>query len=170
MTTELFRPISLAAIGQTGSTIVVRATQEECVAVASRMGLSAVQSLECVFRLNVEGDGVSIYAQGRLNAGVTRTCVVSAEEFETPVEEVFEVRFVPAGSEREDDPDPDLPDEIPYVNNTIDLGEAAAEQLGLALDPYPRMDGAEALEIEDDEAASPFSILARRSGPDQTKQ
>jgi hypothetical protein len=76
---------------------------------------------------------------------------------------------VPAGTERED-PDPDLSDEIPYEAETIDLGEATAEQLGLALDPYPRIDGATVPTIDDDEDQSPFAILARRAGTGQPKQ
>ena len=163
---ELSRPISLLKLPRG---IVVRATPEECAAVAARMDLPAIQSLECFFSLAAEDDGVSIFAEGRLRAEVTRVCVASAEEFATPVEEDFEIRFVPAGTER-DDPDPDLPDEIPYEGMTIDLGEAATEQLGLALDPYPRMDGATLPEFDEDEDTSPFSVLARRMGANQTRQ
>ena len=80
---------------------------------------------------------------------ITQTCVVSLDDFDAPIEEVFQVRFVPAGEES-DDIDPDSDDEIPFEGNQIDLGEATAEQLGLALDPYPRMEGVEMPEIEDD--------------------
>ena len=38
---------------------------------------------------------------------------------------------------------------IPFEGNVIDLGETAAEQLGLALDPYPRISGVEMPTIED---------------------
>jgi hypothetical protein len=164
MTAELTRPVPLARIGREGHAVVVRATPEECVAVAARMDLPAIRSLECFFNLTIEDDGVSVFAEGRLRAEVTRICVTSAEEFETTVEDDFAIRFVPAGEERED-PDPDLPDEIPYEADTIDLGEATAEQLGLALDPYPRIDGATVPIIDDDEDGSPFSILARRKQP-----
>lgn len=169
MTPELSRPISVSKIGPKGLAIVVRATPEECAAVAARMDLPAIQSLECVFNLTAESDGVSIFAHGRLRAEVMRICVASAEEFEAPVEDEFEIRFVPAGAES-DDPEPDLPDEIPYEADTIDLGEATAEQLGLALDPYPRMDGATVPMIDDDEDAHPFAVLARRVPPGQTRQ
>lgn len=171
MTVELSRPMSVAKIGRDGHSVVVRATPEECAAVAARMELPAIRSLACFFHLAVEDDGVSVFAEGRLRAEVTRVCVVSAEEFETAVEDDFEIRFVPAGAERDDpDTDPDLPDEIPYEGSTIDLGEATSEQLGLALDPYPRMDGATVPTIDDDEDRSPFAILARRTGPDRTTQ
>ena len=137
MTAELFRPVALSKIRPPGLTMVVSATPEECAAVATRMDIPAIRSLECFFNLKREDDGVSVYAEGRLVAVVTRVCVISAEDFETGIDEEFSVRFVPAGQET-DDPDPDLPDEIPYDHDTIDLGETTAEQLGLTLDPYPR--------------------------------
>jgi uncharacterized metal-binding protein YceD (DUF177 family) len=168
MTTELSRPIALSKIRTKGLTVVVQATPEECAAVAVRMELPAIQSLECRFELSREGDGVSVLAEGHLIAEVTQTCVTSAEDFAARVEEAFTIRFVPAGMERED-PDPDLPDEIPYETDSIDLGEATAEQLGLALDPWPRIEGATVPMIDDEEDGSPFAMLARRLGPDQSR-
>ena len=167
-TPELSRPISLSKIRPTGLDVEVRATQEECSAVAARMGLPAIRSLVCHFRLSPEDDGVSVLARGRLHAFVTRVCVVSAEDFETLVEDEFEIRFVPAGTERQD-VDPNQPDEIPYEPDTIDLGEATSEQLGLALDPYPRMDGAVIPDFEDNENAGHFSVLSKRFGSGQTR-
>jgi hypothetical protein len=46
----------------------------------------------------------------------------------------------------------------------------AAEQLGLALDPYPRIEGATVPDREDDDTpASPFEVLSRLSPPDRTR-
>ena len=74
------------------------------------------------------------------------------------------VRFVPEGRE---DPelDPDSDDEIPYSGVAIDLGEAAAEQLALMLDPYPRKPGADLPAAADDSQTSPFAALARLKRP-----
>lgn len=163
MTGDLNRPVPVARIGSSGLTVSVRAADDECSGLAERMGLPAIASLACDFDLVWERGGVSIAAKGTLRATVTRVCVISAEEFEAGIEEHFSVRFVPAGTER-DDPDPDLDDEIPFSGETIDLGEAAAEQLALALEPYPRMPGAEWPEIEDDGAGSPFSVLRGSRG------
>jgi uncharacterized metal-binding protein YceD (DUF177 family) len=170
MTIDLSRPISLSRIGPGGLTVLVQATPEECGVVAARMGIPAIRSLECRFRMSFRGDQGSIYAEGRLHAQVTRECVVSAEDFETAVEDEFAICFVPSGHERDDTdlPDPDLPDEVPYDGDTIDLGEATAEQLGLALDPYPRIEGATLPDLDDEGHVSPFAILARpphRQGP-----
>jgi hypothetical protein len=74
------------------------------------------------------------------------------------VEDRFTIRFVPDGREPTDD-DPEAPDEIPYQGSTIDLGEAATEQLALALDPYPRLPGAELDPAARDREPSPFGSL-----------
>jgi hypothetical protein len=83
---------------------------------------------------------------------------VSLDDFDAPVEEMFQVRFVSVGQET-DDIDPELDDEIPFEGNGIDLGEAAAEQLGLALDPYPRGSGVEMPAVEDEPEQHPFAAL-----------
>jgi Large ribosomal RNA subunit accumulation protein YceD len=157
---ELTRPIRRAMIGAEQQTFEVEATRDECVAVAARLKVPAVASLRCAFRL-IDADDVSVLFLGRLRSSLTRVCVVSAEDFETVVDAAFEVRFVIAGHEKLEF-DPDDVDEIAYDGTTIDLGEAAVEQLALMLDPYPRMDGAEMPSLEEESDASPFSVLARR--------
>jgi uncharacterized metal-binding protein YceD (DUF177 family) len=158
MTSEMPRPVSLDRIGAHGLDVTVEATAAECLALAGRMKLPAVHALTCVFHLIRETRDV-VAARGHLKATVTQTCVLSLEDFQAPVEEVFQVRFVPAGDET-DDIDPEADDEIPYEGNVIDLGEAAAEQLGLALDPYPRMPGAALPDAGDLAAPQPFAALA----------
>lgn len=140
-TSELHRPILLDHIGPSGLDITVEATPAECSALAKRMQLPALHALTCRFHL-IRETGSRFAARGHLQARLTQTCIVSAEDFDTDVEETFQIRFVPAGEESEVI-DPDADDDLPYEGNAIDLGEATAEQLGLALDPYPRMPGAE---------------------------
>ena len=89
------------------------------------------------------------------SAAVTQTCVVSLDDFNATVEEVFQARFVPSGDES-DDIDPESEDELPFEGNLIDLGEAAAEQLALALDPYPRLPGVELPAAEDERIRIPL--------------
>ena len=141
---------------------LVEATQEERAALAARMGLEAVLALSCQFslrRMRLHGGEVAaVHAQAALRARVTQTCVVSLEPFEAEVAEDFTVRFVPEGSERED-VDIEDEDEIPYAGIAIDLGEAAAEQLALALDPFPRKPGIAFEGHEDEEEGGPFSVL-----------
>ncbi|MBW4091749.1 MAG: DUF177 domain-containing protein, partial [Proteobacteria bacterium] len=117
----------------------VEANPDECAALARRFGLPAIHALACRFRLRPLAGG-AIAADGVLRAEIVQVCVVSTDDFPASVREDFTVHFVPAGTE-DDDPDPESIDEIPYAGDRIDLGEAAAEQLALALDPFPRKPG-----------------------------
>lgn len=157
MIPEFSRPLALDRIGPGGLELTVEADAAECSALAVRLKLPAVISLACDFRLVRQGRDV-VWAHGVLRAHVTQVCAVSLEEFDAPVQETFEVRFVPVGEELEEI-DPEAEDEIPFEGNSINLGEAAAEQLGLAIDPYPRMPGVEMPANEDDAQTNPFAVL-----------
>lgn len=137
---EFHRPLKVDRVGPDGLAADLRATEAECAALAARMAVPAVTNLACRFRLSA-APGQVVLAEGHLQALVVRDCVLTLERFESVVDEHFRLRFVPAGSEADDD-DPETDDEIAYAGSSIDLGEAAAEQLALTLDPYPRKPGA----------------------------
>ena len=154
---ELSRLLPLDRIGA-GLDFVVQAKPEELGPLAARLLIPAVHRLSCAFQLHRADDGV-IAAEALLEAEVVQICIVSSEPFEQEVSEAFEVQFVPAGSEAPDD-DLEAPDQIPYEGYALDLGEAAAEQLALALDPYPRKPDAEDAVSAPDAAPHPFAALA----------
>ncbi|MBO0711650.1 MAG: DUF177 domain-containing protein [Acetobacteraceae bacterium] len=158
MTPEFSRPVATDRIGPEGLSVVVEAKEAERIALARRLGLPAVQALSCHFDLR-RLPGETVAAAGYLTARLVQVCVVSLDEFDAAVEERFLIHFVPEGRES-DDPDPESPDEIPYSRGVIDLGEAAAEQLALALDPYPRRPDAAMAEQDDTTATHPFAALA----------
>jgi hypothetical protein len=138
---ELARPLAVADIPAGGwpaggRSVHVEASEEERAALARRLRIPGIEALACDFTLRRAPRG-AIEAAGRLAARVVQTCVVTAEDFSAEMEEEFSVRFVPAGGGAVDF-DPEAPDEIPYEDGTLDLGEATAEQLALALDPWPR--------------------------------
>lgn len=166
MTPELHRPCATDRIPSTGMTVDVRASPEECAAVAARLLLPSVESLSCQFVLTRPLAGAQarregeIVGEGHLRARFTQECVVSLEPFEATLDERFRIRFVPDGSEF-DDEDPESDDEITYSGAAIDLGEAAIEQLALVLDPYPRKPDAELPPEATDEPEGPFAALAR---------
>jgi hypothetical protein len=158
MSPELHRPIAIERIGPAGLVVTVEASAAECAALAQRMGLPAVLALTCGFHLERDTAG-TLLARGHLVARLVQTCVVSQEDFTTTVEDRFAVRCVPEGDESDDD-DPTAPDEITFTDGTLDLGEAAAEQLALVLDPYPRAPDAVLPDIPDDPDVPPFAALA----------
>jgi len=167
MSVEFSRPLRLDRIGAAGIEVTVTAEPAECAALAARMRLPAIASLTCRFRLR-PGPGGSIVAEGRLHAAVAQICVISLDAFPAEVAEDFTVRFVVPGAPIEADLDDlESPDEIAHDGVAIDLGEATAEQLALALPPYPRKPGAElAWDAQDpaDDAGpeNPFARLASR--------
>ena len=157
MTPELHRPIAVDRVGPSGIDVTVQAGADELAALARRIGLPAMLSLTCAFDLHRDA-AHRLVGHGHLHAEVMQTCVVSLDDFPAIVEEHFTVFFVPAGEETEDD-DPAAPDEVGYENGVIDLGEAAAEQLALALDPYPRAPGAELPDSANDPEENQFTAL-----------
>lgn len=164
MAPEFSRLVSLARIADSGREERLRASPEECAALATRFAIPAVERLEATLVLRPEpGGGVTV--AGTLRADVVQTCVVSLEAVPQVVNETVAIRLVPPGQELSDDPEG--PDEIPIEGDTVDLGEAIAEHLALALDPYPRAAGAEVpSSVAADDAAGPFGALAalRRPG------
>ena len=156
---EFQRLLAIDRIGPGGLDDTVRADAAECAALALRLGVPALPSLECAFRLTA-GPAGFVHAVGRLRARVDRICVVTLDAFETAVDEAFSLDFVPAGHESEEI-DPESDDEVPYEGGAIDLGEAAAEQLALVLDPYPRKPGVTLPEDDAAQADSPFAALSR---------
>jgi len=167
---EIFsRRMRLSGIGEVVERRI-EANAAECAALAALFGLPGIASLAGDFQLRHEQRGV-IAATLRLRAALTQLCVVTLEPFEAVVADEATLRFVPAASIPEAaelilDPETlEGPDEIPYGGETIDLGAVLAEQLALALDPYPKKPGA-ALPAEAAEPAdNPFAALRRLQPP-----
>jgi uncharacterized metal-binding protein YceD (DUF177 family) len=138
---------------------------------AALYGLPGISLLRGEFVLQHERAGV-IAAQLHMHARVTQICVVTLEPFDARIDERSELRFVPTGSLPEsegvelDAETLEGPDEIPYAGDVIDLGAALAEQLALALDPYPRSPGAALPEEFLDSAENPFAVLKARREKD----
>jgi uncharacterized metal-binding protein YceD (DUF177 family) len=167
---ELPHSLRYDAVPAGGCEMTVRADAAACEALAARMQIPAVLEFSARFVLS-RAAGRVVAAQGWLQAAVALTCVVTSEAFEMRLEEEFDLHFVPAGTE-EAEPDPDSIDEIPYEDGVLAIGEAAAEQLALALPAFPRgPDAGDYLEFTaDDDAisagpASPFAMLAAGRKP-----
>jgi hypothetical protein len=169
---EIFsRRMKAGAIGTVPVSRRIEAEPAECAALAQAFGLPAIASLKGDFTLaSPASAGGVIEATLALIAHVTQICVVSLEPFEAKIAETARLRFIPSAKLREDSEiteiDPESlegPDELPYSGDAIDLGAALAEQLALALDPYPRKPGATLPPGASSGDANPFAILAARN-------
>jgi uncharacterized metal-binding protein YceD (DUF177 family) len=138
VTPELSRPLGLGQIPQAGRRERIVASAAECAALALRFGIPAVHALAAELVLRREPGG-AIAAEGELVAEVTQDCVVTLEPVRQSVRAPLRLRFLPEGDAFSDDPE--APDEITIEGDFLELGEAVAEQLALALDPYPRAAG-----------------------------
>ena len=131
------RPVVADLIGTEPREFIVNPDADGCAALATRMGLPAIDSLTCRFSLWRSKAGV-LRAKGMLEATIVQDDVVTMEPFVSSLRESFALRFVPE-EKLKDMLDPDDPeDEIGYTGTVLDLEEAMAQQLALALDPYPR--------------------------------
>ncbi|BDG72020.1 YceD family protein [Roseomonas fluvialis] len=167
MAPEFSRPVSLARLPEAGREEHLRASPAECAALAKRFAIPAVEWLEATLLLRPEPGG-GVMVTGMLRADVVQSCVVSLEPVAQRVEDAVALRLLPPGEDPSDDPEG--PDEIPIEGDTADLGEAMAEQLALALDPYPRAPGAELpAEITGDGTGGAFGALAALRRPGGTQ-
>lgn len=138
---ELSRPIKVK--GLPGEPVVIEASAGERAALAGRFGLPGIDTLRA--EVELEQRGSAIRATGSLKAAIRQACAISGEDFPASIEEALDLRFVDAGTidltldenaEIEIELDADDCDEIEYSGDTFDLGEAIAQTLGLAIDPY----------------------------------
>lgn len=167
MTPEFSRTHRLDQIGAGEVRVDVAAEPEERAALARRFALRALDKLEASYAIRRDATGV--IARGHLSGQVTQSCVVTDEPVPATIEEDFAIRFMPEteGPEAGDDEfelSEDECDTVFYSGSAIDLGEAAAETLALALDPFPRSPkAAEVLKqagVLSEEEAGPFGALA----------
>lgn len=160
---EFSRPERIDLIGTGEREVQVEATAEERAALARRFGLLAVDRLSAHFVVRRETAGIR--AVGRVEAAVVQPCSASGEPVPARVDEPVTLLFVePGASDEEIELSGDALDTVEIENGAVDLGEAAAETMALALDPFPRApNAAEALKaagvLAEDEVTA-FSGLA----------
>lgn len=167
MTPEFSRALRLDAIGEGEKRVTVQADEGERAALAKRFGLISIESLAAEFEVRRDASGV--VAHGTLSGAVVQACSVTGQPVPARIEEAFDLRFLPEPGDAGDEVElsEDECDTVFYTGSAIDLGEAAAETLALALDPFPRAPGAAAalreagVLSEDDNPTGPFAALAK---------
>jgi uncharacterized metal-binding protein YceD (DUF177 family) len=163
VTPEFHRPERLDTIGDGERTVLIVADPDERARLAARFDLLAIDRLEASFAVR-RHDG-AIRASGRVVATVVQACSATGEPVTGAIDEPVALRFAEeTDTDQERELDGDAIDTLPIEGGAIDLGEAAAETMALALDPFPRAPDAQAVlraagVISDDEA-KPVGKLA----------
>ncbi|HJO74730.1 MAG TPA: DUF177 domain-containing protein [Rhodospirillales bacterium] len=150
---EFSRPVSPEAIGEQGRTMSIEADRDECARLAERLGLNSLESLSAEIGLTPQKKGRFIHLEGRLQADIQQTCVVTLEPIETHIEASIE-RLYDTTMETLSDTDAvkesdnfdveiDSEDDPPeaLMEGQIVIGEAITEQLALEINPFPRKPG-----------------------------
>lgn len=163
MTPEFSHPLVLAHVPAEGLALRLEADAASRARLAARLGLLALHGLAAELRLNPGPEG-RIDVRGHLDAELEQACVVTLAPVAERIAAPLAWRLLPAGMEATDGDDD--PDDIETQDGVADLGEALAQELALALNPYPRAPGAEIPdEYRPDGADGPFAAL-RRLRPD----
>ena len=168
--------VDVTSLPSTGINRPIHPTEQECAAIAQRLGLQALNRFD--IRIEVtpwRGSGARL--KGSFEADVIQTCVVSLDPVPAHVSDGFEVRFLPAkmigdpkpGQELDLDPEEDEPEPLGGGNGaSFDAGDVAVQYLSLALDPYPRKpDAAIPEEATLPGEPSPFAVLASLKADDK---
>jgi uncharacterized metal-binding protein YceD (DUF177 family) len=159
---EFSRPIDRRNL--TAQPVVLVADEAEREALAARFGLVAIDRLQATVTL--EADGETVTGEGTLSADIVQSCAVTGEDLPVTIAEPLHLRFVPEVpvEAEEIELQEDELDEIPYSGTAFDLGEAVAQSLALAIDPYATGPEADRVRQEkglgDEAANGPFAALA----------
>ncbi len=160
---EFSRPIAVDRLPAEEAVFDIAATPAERAALARRFDLLRLERLEAQVRLTRLAGGL-LRLSATLSAAVVQSCVVTLEPVPGQVADRFALIYGPAGSAPGEvtwDGEEELVE--PLSGSVLDIGEAVAQQLSLALDPYPRAPGADTTEQVGDEGGtmSPFAALAK---------
>ena len=159
---EFSRPVAVARLAPGETVFDIAATPAECAALARRFGLVALDRL--VARVVVEPvEGGLVRVTAELSATVVQECVVTLEPVTSTIAEPVTLLFSEGAAPAEPVLSAEAEPVEPICGGIIDIGEAVAQHLSLALDPYPRAPGAAALipETGGDEGGSAFAALAK---------
>ena len=167
---EFSRPFRIDTLGSAPRAVAIEADDAERAALAKRFSLEAIHSLAAEAELVRTGEAVR--AIGRVTAAVVQSCVATGEPVEEQVAEDFTIEFRPHPAVGSPDEEIELSegelDVVFYDAAAVDLGDAVAETVSLALNPFPRAPDAEdalrAAGVKSEEEAkaeaSPFAGLA----------
>ena len=142
---EFSRTFRVDTLGTAPRSVAIGADEPERAALADRFGLVSIAALSA--EANLVRSGETITASGTVSASVTQSCVATGEPVEESVEEPFRIEFRPhpqaGGAEEEIELSGSELDVVFYDGAAVDLGEAVAETVSLALNPFPRSPAAE---------------------------
>ncbi len=157
LTPEWSSLIEAERVDRAPHVLKVSPTDAERTAIAKRLGLVSLDTLEVEYVLRRNPGNMVIHVQGEISATVTQKCIISLEPFKEQIKIGFDAWFADASqalsftkAKRERDLEKDniekpvldeSEDPEPIIDGKIDLGELAVQHLSLNINPYPRREG-----------------------------
>ncbi len=178
MNYEFSKPVAIDKIDRKGQSQTIHANETEREALAQRFGLESIESLSATIEIIPHSD--RYHVQGSLSAKIDQISVASGEPFTQEINQDIDAWYADRskiadfetakknrdGTDDQDHeikPEHDEPESI--YDGIIDLGEVAAQFLGLSLDNYPRgVDEpfGDYIEVsEEDAKPNPFAALEK---------
>jgi len=150
---ELSRIVNLDDLSGSQAVFEILATEPECTALAQRFGLEAIESFAATVRLKRTGQAEIMFS-AEITVSLTQTCVVTLEFFQERLQCRAELHFGPSVPDDASGPVDFLAgdDLEPLPDDDFDIGEIAATEFYLTLDPFPRHPDLERLQ-QDPETA-----------------
>lgn len=165
---EFSRPVPLARIGSEPYRQEIVASEAERAALAQRFDLVSLDRLSATVEL-VRREAEIVVLHAEFAGEFVQSCVVSLDPVGGAVADEFTLLYGPP--EREEAAGAALAEDVafePLPGDSIDVGEAVAQEFSLSLPPFPRLpDAAPEIGAEPDPAAGPFAALARLAGRPQ---
>jgi uncharacterized metal-binding protein YceD (DUF177 family) len=163
-TFEFSRPIDVMRLPQAGGVYDIAASVEERAALAKRFGLLALDRLEAQVQLAPVAAGF-YRLSAKLEAELTQACVVTLEPVASRIDEAFSLLYGAVDEQQDVLLDSDSETVEVLEGGMVDIGEAVAQQLSLALDSFPRAPGAATEKgvaaADERRLDSPFAVLAK---------
>jgi uncharacterized metal-binding protein YceD (DUF177 family) len=159
--------VKLDDIGQGASQYHIAANDAERAGLAARFDLISLDAMTADLLVSKTAKG--ILAKGNLTASAVQACIATGMPVPADISETMEILFILEPAEDgEYELDADECDSMFHDGRGVDIGEAAAQSLGLSLPPYPRSKGAQkalrkaGVKSEEEEKIEngPFAALA----------
>ena len=137
---EFSRSLKFGDLGSRPWEASLEADEAERAALAKRFDCLTLDTLTA--NLEATRDGNVVRVTGRFRAEGSQPCVATRDPVPFALDEPLELLFVPVPEAGDPEEEVELAeddlDSLFHDGRTVDLGEAAAQSFGLALDPYPR--------------------------------
>ena len=162
---EFSHVVKISEVGNHSRNLRLSADEAARHALMARFDLAALYNLEAEISLKHEADAV--IATGRFTASLAQFCIATHDPVPAKLDEAIHIQFIvepTSNGEVELELAPEDCDTMFHDGQTIDLGEAVAQSMGLALNPYPRSPEAEkilkAAGVKSEEDVAPAGALA----------